>query len=60
MSLGSDPALQFADEHGHTREHALDTAERVSIGRSPDATIPLLADSSVSRLHAIIEWVDTR
>lgn len=60
MSLGLSPALQYADEHGRTREHALDPAERVSIGRSPDATIPLLADNSVSRLHAIIEWVDTR
>ncbi|MGB7358168.1 MAG: FHA domain-containing protein [Mycobacterium sp.] len=59
MSLGPSPALQFTDEHGYAREHSLDTAARIVIGRSPDATIPLLADSSVSRLHAIIEWVDT-
>ena len=58
MSLGPSPALQFADERGRIHEHVLDAAERVSIGRSPDATIPLLADSSVSRLHAIIESVD--
>jgi hypothetical protein len=57
MSLG--PALQFADEHGRIHEHVLDAAERVSIGRSPDATIPLEADSTVSRLHAIIESVET-
>jgi len=57
MSLG--PALQFADEHGRIHEHVLDAAERVSIGRSPDATIPLEADSTVSRLHAIIESVDS-
>lgn len=59
MSLGPGPALQFTDEDGFVREHVLDTAERVVVGRSPDATIPLLADGSVSRLHAIIEWVDT-
>ncbi|WP_102146046.1 FHA domain-containing protein [Mycobacterium hubeiense] len=59
MSLGPGPVLQFADEQGHIHEHQLDTAERVSIGRSPDATIPLLTDGSVSRLHAIVEWVDT-
>ena len=59
MSLGPSPALQFIDDHGYAREHSLDLAERVVIGRSPDATIPLLADNSVSRLHAIIEWVDT-
>ena len=57
MSLG--PVLQFADEQGRSREHVLDAAERVTIGRSPPATIPLLTDSSVSRLHALIEWVDT-
>lgn len=60
MSLGHGPALQFADEHGQIREHVLDTVERVSIGRSPGATIPLVADGSVSRLHAVIEWVDTQ
>ncbi|HEX9831465.1 MAG TPA: FHA domain-containing protein [Mycobacterium sp.] len=59
MSLGPSPALQFTDDHGYACEHSLDNAERVVIGRSPDATIPLLADNSVSRLHAIIEWVDT-
>lgn len=58
MSLGQ-AAVQIADQHGGIHEHVLDTAERVTIGRSPDATIPLLADSRVSRLHAIIEWVDT-
>lgn len=58
MSLG--PILQFADEDGRMREHVLDAAGRVTIGRSPQATIPLLADSSVSRLHALIEWVDTQ
>jgi predicted component of type VI protein secretion system len=58
MSLGSGPALQFADEQGRIHEHVLDAAERISIGRSPDATIPLVADSTVSRLHAIVECVD--
>ena len=59
MTVGGGPALHFTDENGTAQEHILDAAERVSVGRSPDATIPLLADSSVSRLHAIIEWVDT-
>lgn len=59
MSLPRGTALQFADENGRIREHLLDPAERVVIGRSPDATIPLLTDSSVSRLHAMIEWMDT-
>lgn len=59
MSLGRGPALHFTDEQGHTREHVLDTTQRVTIGRSPDATIRFLADSSISRLHAMIEWVDT-
>jgi predicted component of type VI protein secretion system len=58
MSLGSGPALQFADEQGRIHEHVLDAAERISIGRSPDAAIPLVADSTVSRLHAIVECVD--
>jgi pSer/pThr/pTyr-binding forkhead associated (FHA) protein len=57
MSLG--PVLQFADDGGSVHEHALEPADRVTIGRSPDATLPLLADSSVSRLHAIVEWVET-
>lgn len=59
MTLGRRPVLQFSDEHGRSHEHALDPTERVIIGRSPDATIPLLADNSVSRLHAMIEWMDT-
>jgi len=59
MSLETGPALQFADAQGRPHEHRLDPAERVSIGRSPDATIALLEDSSVSRLHAMIEWVET-
>lgn len=59
MSLGVGPTLRFADEHGRIREHVLDTAERVIIGRSPDATIALLSDSSISRLHAAIEWMNT-
>jgi pSer/pThr/pTyr-binding forkhead associated (FHA) protein len=57
MSLG--PVLQFTDEDGSVHEHVLDTGERVTIGRSPDATIRLLTDSSISRLHAMIEWVET-
>lgn len=59
MSLGPSPALRFADEHGSIHEHVLHAAERVTIGRSPEATIPLLADDSISRLHAMIECVDT-
>lgn len=54
------PSLVFADEHGTIQEHVLETAQRVTIGRAPEATIPLLADTSVSRLHAMIEWIDTR
>lgn len=59
MSVGPSPALQFTDDQGRGREHVLDTTDRVVIGRSPDATIALEADGSVSRLHAIVEWVDT-
>jgi hypothetical protein len=53
------PVLQFTDERGHVHEHVLDAATRVVIGRSPNATIPVLDDSSVSRLHAALEWMDT-
>jgi pSer/pThr/pTyr-binding forkhead associated (FHA) protein len=53
------PVLQFTDEHGRPCEHPLDSTARVVIGRSPNATIPVLDDSSVSRLHAALEWMDT-
>jgi predicted component of type VI protein secretion system len=53
------PVLQFTDADGRVREHALDSRVRVVIGRSPAATIPVLDDSSVSRLHAALEWMDT-
>jgi predicted component of type VI protein secretion system len=58
MNLGH-PVLQFTDERGRVREHVLDSTARVVIGRSPNATIPVLDDSSVSRLHAALEWMDT-
>ena len=58
MNLGH-PVLQFTDEHGRPCEHPLDSTARVVIGRSPNATIPVLDDSSVSRLHAALEWMDT-
>jgi pSer/pThr/pTyr-binding forkhead associated (FHA) protein len=53
------PVLQYTDEHGQVREHVLDSTARVVIGRAPNATIPVLDDSSVSRLHAALEWMDT-
>lgn len=56
---GGHPVLQYTDEHGRTCEYVLDVGTRVVIGRSPQATIPVLADASVSRLHAAIEWMDT-
>lgn len=53
------PVLDYVDEYGRMREYVLDSTARVIIGRSPTATIPVLEDSSVSRLHAVIEWLDT-
>jgi pSer/pThr/pTyr-binding forkhead associated (FHA) protein len=53
------PVLQFTDAEGRRREHVLDSFARVVIGRSPNATIPVLDDGSVSRLHAALEWMDT-
>lgn len=53
------PVLEFVDGDGRVREHILDSDARVIIGRSPTATIPVLDDSSVSRLHAVLEWLDT-
>lgn len=53
------PVLEFVDEDGRVREHVLDPGARVVIGRSSSATIPVLADPSVSRLHAVLEWLDT-
>lgn len=52
------PVLEFVDADGRVREHVLDSDARIIIGRSPTATIPVL-DDSVSRLHAVLEWLDT-
>ena len=32
---------------------------RVTLGRSPQADVPLTWDDEVSRLHAAIEWMGT-
>ncbi len=60
MSVLDGPCLRFADADGRQQEVVLspDNA-RVTVGRSPQADIPLTWDDEVSRLHAAIEWMGT-
>lgn len=60
MSVLDGPCLRFVDQSGHQQELVLTSdTPRVTVGRSPDADIPLTWDDEVSRLHAAIEWIGT-
>ena len=51
------PFLLYRDGGGAQRIVPLGVAERVSVGRRPEADVALTWDSEVSRLHAVLECV---
>ncbi|MBJ8340225.1 MULTISPECIES: FHA domain-containing protein [Antrihabitans] len=60
MSVLDGPCLRYADEVGRQQELVLSPeSPRVTLGRSPQADVPLTWDDEVSRLHAAIEWMGT-
>ncbi|MFD4366588.1 FHA domain-containing protein [Rhodococcus sp. NPDC058521] len=53
--------LNYTDREGRT--HRIDLSPdspRLTVGRSPRSGVPLTSDDEVSRLHAVIECVDTQ
>lgn len=58
--MTTESRLSYFDREGRT--HRVDLSPecaRLTVGRSPQSGVPLEADDEVSRLHAVIECVDT-
>ncbi|MDG3012060.1 FHA domain-containing protein [Rhodococcus sp. D2-41] len=60
MDGGSESRLCFADGAGHQQRLDLSTDHpRLTVGRSDRSDVALTWDEEVSRLHAVIEWMNT-
>lgn len=58
MEIPDGPRLRYSDEAGHRRELPLcPEAPRITIGRSSQADVTLIADGEASRLHAVVERI---
>ncbi len=60
MSTTETPYLRYTDRAGRAHEVPLpETRPRITVGRAPDADVPLVSDPEVSRLHATLERFGT-